>query len=73
MFAPGVRDVLREFHSQSSILASLVVSVYVLGIAIGPLVWAPLSEIYGRLPVYNATNILLTIFTVACAVSSNLK
>ena len=73
MFAPGVEDVLREFHSCSTVLASLVVSVYVLGYAIGPLVVAPLSEMYGRVPLYNASNILFVIFTIACAVSSDLN
>lgn len=73
MFAPGVEDVLREFHSSSSILAALVVSVYVLGYAIGPLIVAPLCEMYGRVPLYNASNILFIVFTIACAVSSNLN
>jgi multidrug resistance protein len=72
MFAPGVEDVLSEFHSTSTTLASFVVSVYVLGYCIGPLIVAPLSEIYGRLPVYNVSNVLFLIFTVACAVSSSL-
>ncbi|KAH6672043.1 multidrug resistance protein [Halenospora varia] len=73
MFAPGVQTVFREFHSNSTVLASLVVSVYVLGYAIGPLAVAPLSEMYGRVPLYNASNILFVIFTIACAVSSNLN
>jgi hypothetical protein len=31
-----------------------------------------ISEVYGRLPVYYTCNVLFTIFSVACAVSSNL-
>lgn len=74
MFAPGVPGVLRDFHtSQQSVLSSFVVSVYVLGYAFGPMIIAPLSELYGRYPVYHATNILFVIFTVACAVASNLN
>jgi multidrug resistance protein len=72
MFAPGVPLLLREFKSTSSTLGSLVVSVYVLGYAFGPLIIAPMSEIYGRQHVYNVTNVLFVIFTVACAVSSSL-
>jgi MFS family permease len=34
---------------------------------------APLSEIYGRFPIYNISNIFFVIFTVACAVSSDLS
>lgn len=38
MFAPGVPQVMNDFHSESVDLASFVVSVYVLGYAFGPLV-----------------------------------
>ncbi|KAH6672223.1 benomyl/methotrexate resistance protein [Halenospora varia] len=43
-----------------------------LGFACGPLVIAPLSELYGRLPAYHACNLLWIIFTVACAVTTNM-
>ncbi|KUJ15138.1 benomyl/methotrexate resistance protein [Mollisia scopiformis] len=73
MFAPGVEDVLKEFHSTSTLLGSLVVSVYILGYAAGPLAIAPCSEMYGRLIVYHVSNTLFVIFTIACAVSSSLN
>ena len=72
MFAPGVEGALAEFHSTSGTLGSFVVSVYVIGYAVGPLIVAPLSEMYGRVPLYHASNILFIIFTVACAVTSSL-
>jgi MFS family permease len=37
MFAPGVPEVMKEFHSTNIKLASFVVSVYVLGFAAGPM------------------------------------
>ena len=73
MFAPGVPEVMTEFGSNDINLSSFVVSVYVLGYAFGPIVIAPLSELYGRLPLYHVCNILFTVFTVACALSSSLK
>ena len=73
MFAPGVPEVMTEFSSSNIQLASFVVSVYILGYACGPLVIAPLSELYGRLPLYHSANLLFIIFTIACAVSSNLN
>ena len=73
MFAPGVPQVMSDFHADNNLLASFVVSVYVLGYAIGPIFIAPLSEVYGRLPVYHTANVLFVILTVACAVSSNLN
>ncbi|KAJ5625297.1 MFS transporter [Penicillium lagena] len=54
MFAPGVADVMTEFGSANSMLASWVVSVYVLGYMVGPFLIAPLSELYGRVPLYHA-------------------
>lgn len=72
MFAPGIPEVQTDFHSDDSLLAGFVVSVYILGYASGPLVIAPLSELYGRTIVYNVSNLLFVIFTIACAVSSSL-
>ncbi|KAH7353966.1 benomyl/methotrexate resistance protein [Plectosphaerella cucumerina] len=72
MFAPGVPLLMREFESRSTTLASFVVSVFVLGFAAGPLLCAPLSEIYGRLPVYHVCNVLFVIFNIACAVAPNM-
>ena len=71
MFAPGVPEVLTDFHSDNQLLSSFVVSVYVLGYAFGPLLIAPLSEMYGRVIIYHSTNFLFIILTIACAVSSN--
>lgn len=73
MFAPGIPAVMSEFQSTNTELASFVVSVYVLGYAFGPLIIAPFSELYGRLIVYHVCNVMFVIFTVACAVASNLN
>ena len=72
MFAPGVPDVLREFKETSVTLAAFVVSVFLLGFAVGPLLISPLSEIYGRRPVYIVCNVGFIIFTVACAVAHSM-
>jgi hypothetical protein len=37
IFAPGVEAVLAEFHSNSQLLSGFIVSIYVLGFAVGPL------------------------------------
>ena len=73
MFAPGIPQIVSEFHSDNEQLASFVVSVYILGFALGPMVIAPLSEMYGRQPLYHTCNLGFIIFTVACAVSSSLN
>ena len=73
MFAPAIPQIMSEFHSHDDVLSSFVVSIFVLGFAAGPLILAPLSELYGRNIMLNITNLLFVVFTVACAVSSNLN
>lgn len=72
MVAPGVPLIMDEFHSTDSTIASLIVSIYILGYAIGPLFLAPLSEVYGRVIVYHVCSIQFVIWTVACAVAPNM-
>lgn len=38
MFAPGVPELLADFHQPENLLASFVVSVYLLGFAFGKFV-----------------------------------
>jgi multidrug resistance protein len=71
-FAPGVPQVLREFHETSNTMAAFVVSVYILGFAIGPLIIAPMSELYGRHVLYNISNLLFVIFNISCALSQSM-
>lgn len=73
MFAPGVTQVSAEFGITNPLIEALVVSIYVIGLAIGPLVQAPMSEVYGRWIVYTTCNVLYVIFTIACAVSTNMS
>ncbi|PYH88934.1 MFS general substrate transporter [Aspergillus ellipticus CBS 707.79] len=72
MFAPGEGDVLIEFHTTNTTLGSFVVSIFLLGYVVGPLIIAPLSEIYGRCQLYHICNTLFLVFTIACAVAQTL-
>ncbi|KAH8894672.1 MFS general substrate transporter [Thozetella sp. PMI_491] len=71
MFAPSVSLVSTEFHNSNETIGTLVVSIYLLGYAIGPLFLAPLSELYGRLRLYYTTSLLFILFNIACAKSNN--
>lgn len=46
--------------------------MFVLGIALGP-VWSPLSEFYGRRPIYLAAFATFTIWIIPCAVAKNIE
>lgn len=72
MFAPGVPQLMAEFNSDNNLLADFVISVYVLGFAVGPLVLAPTSEPYGRAIIYYICNVGFIVFSIACAVSTDL-
>ncbi|KAI1314097.1 major facilitator superfamily domain-containing protein [Xylaria venustula] len=69
MFAPAIQKVMEDLGSTNEMVASLTVSVYILGWALGPLLLAPLSEVQGRLPLYTASNVLYVGFTVGCALA----
>jgi len=73
IFAPGVPELMEEFRSRSTELAAFVVSVYVLGFASGPLVMAPMSEIYGRAIVYHTCNFGYIAFVIGCALAPSLN
>ncbi|OAQ63053.2 major facilitator superfamily protein [Pochonia chlamydosporia 170] len=73
MFAPAVPQLLQDFHTDNASLSTFVVSVYILGLAAGPLILAPMSELYGRLNVYHVGNVLFIIFTVACGLATNIN
>lgn len=62
---------MAEFHTSSSVFATFVVSIFVLGFAFGPLFLAPLSEMYGRIIIYHVCNVLFLVFSIGCAVAKN--
>ncbi|KAL6247858.1 hypothetical protein RBB50_005206 [Rhinocladiella similis] len=72
MFAPSIAQVMKDFSTTSQFFATFSVSIYLIGYFFGPLLFAPLSETYGRLIIYHVSNILYVVFTVACAVAPSL-
>jgi multidrug resistance protein len=54
-------------------VATLGLSFFVLGFAVGPLFWAPLSELYGRQILFFGTFAAYTVFNIGCAVSQNIQ
>ena len=72
IFAPGVPEAMEEFHSTNEAEGSLLISIYIIGLAVGPLFLSPLSELYGRYITLNVANIVFLVATILCAVSVNL-
>lgn len=64
--APGIGAIAEELDIGSSIVATLTLTVYVLGYAVGPLFLGPASEIYGRKPLLTLSNVWYFVFNFAC-------
>lgn len=70
MFAPAFPAVEKEFHSSNQALGSFVITIFVLGMALGPVIFAPLSELYGRVIIQHIANVGFLLFTIGIAVST---
>jgi multidrug resistance protein len=73
MFAPAVSFADETFHNTSEILSTLSVTIFLLGYTVGPLLLAPLSEIYGRRYVLTAGNVIFSLFQIGCALAPNIS
>ncbi|KAI0520888.1 major facilitator superfamily domain-containing protein [Xylaria bambusicola] len=64
---------VQETFSSSRTVSTLGVTTFLLGFGSGPLLFAPLSEVYGRNLVYRATLLLFVLFNLGCALSPNIE
>ncbi|KAH8894480.1 MFS general substrate transporter [Thozetella sp. PMI_491] len=71
IYAPAQDEVAAVMHCSSEV-AILPLSLYNLGMAFGPLVGAPLSEMYGRKSVFLATTPIYVIFVLGAGLSNNI-
>jgi multidrug resistance protein len=71
MVAPALNAIAREFHITNVLESQLTLSIFVLAYAVGPLVIGPLSEVYGRVPVLQLSNLFYLVFNTACGASQS--
>lgn len=64
-------EIQKEFLVSAEI-TTLALSLYVLGLAVGPVLLAPLSEYFGRQPVYMVSWFFLFIFQLPVALAPNI-
>ncbi|KAH7055834.1 major facilitator superfamily domain-containing protein [Macrophomina phaseolina] len=69
--AGNVDQISEYFHITSQAQLVLPTSIFLVGYMIGPLIFGPLSESYGRRLIMIGAFALFTIFTLACAVADN--
>ncbi|CAJ2504497.1 Uu.00g118910.m01.CDS01 [Anthostomella pinea] len=75
MLAPSVPLVLKTFrpNGDDKALGSFSVRVYILGFCTGPLVLAPLTDLYGRKPVLLVSSLFFAALTAACGLAPSLE
>ncbi|KAJ5943732.1 hypothetical protein N7516_003900 [Penicillium verrucosum] len=72
VFSAAISGFSKEFNTSTEI-GSLGVTLYVLGFAAGPTIWAPGSELIGRRWPLSLGLLGCAIFTVACAVAKDIQ
>ncbi|KAI2620156.1 MFS general substrate transporter [Hypomontagnella submonticulosa] len=70
IYASTYQQMNPEFN-MSSIIGTLGLSLFVFGIAVGPLLMSPLSEFVGRRPIYLASWAMFLIWLIPSAVAHN--
>ena len=67
MVAPALPQMNQDLGSiRSTVVSQMMLSVFLLAYAIAPLLFGPLSEVYGRVLVLQLTNLCFLVFNLAC-------
>ncbi|KAJ0369898.1 hypothetical protein COL154_001704 [Colletotrichum chrysophilum] len=69
---PRSMSKLRKWVIVSIVSLAIGLSVFVLGISLGPMLLSPLSEFYGRRPIYLVSWVMYLIWIIPSAVSKNI-
>lgn len=70
-YTSGTTQIASEFNTSQTVV-TLGLTFYLLGLAVGSVVMAPLSEIYGRKPVTVGTMIVFNIMIIPVAVAKSM-
>ncbi|GAB7361118.1 hypothetical protein MBLNU230_g1153t1 [Neophaeotheca triangularis] len=71
-YSGGSTEIIQEFRV-SQVVYTLGISLFVLGFAIGPLLWGPMSELFGRQILFITTYAALTAFNAGAAGVNNIE
>lgn len=72
MFEEGQTQIQEVFHVGREV-ATLGTFLFIIGYTIGPVVWGPFSELYGRKPVLAVANIGFICFGFGCATAKDIQ
>ena len=71
MVAPALQAISNDLAIHSFTEQMLILSIFMIAYAIGPLFLGPLSEIFGRVPVLRWSNFLFLVFNTASGSSTS--
>ena len=70
MMAPALPSISQDLHTNDA-TTQLTMSIFVLSYAIGPMVLAPMTEVFGRKPVWLLSGSFYLIWNTVCGFSKN--
>ncbi|CAK7221891.1 hypothetical protein SBRCBS47491_004684 [Sporothrix bragantina] len=71
-YSAGTQQVAEEYHVSTEV-ATLGTALYLMGFGVGPLLWAPLSEVYGRRLAVLTPMFVAVCFSFGSATSKDLQ
>lgn len=71
-YTSSLPGLMAAYHVQNESVATLGVTTYLVGLAVGGLVVAPMSELFGRRPVYLVCLTCFTLLVLPTALASSL-
>ncbi|KAL9109692.1 MAG: hypothetical protein Q9227_005730 [Pyrenula ochraceoflavens] len=71
-YTTGLEPMMKEFHISSEPVATLGVTTYLIGLAVGSLILAPISETYGRKPVYVIAMVFFLLMLIPCGLATSM-
>lgn len=71
-YTSGIAAIASDFHTSETIV-TLGLTFYLVGLAIGSMFMAPMSEIYGRKPVSVGCLFVFTVLIIPCALSKSVE
>ncbi|KAI1814469.1 major facilitator superfamily domain-containing protein [Poronia punctata] len=69
LVAPALESISEELGITQDFEKNLTLSIFILAYAVGPLVWGPLSELYGRVIILQLVNLIYLFFNLGCGLA----
>lgn len=73
MYAPNITEAQEDLQTDNHELATFSLTIYILGFGLGPLLFAPCSELFGRVQVYRWCLLAFLCMTAGCGLSQNVE